>query len=337
MLAARLRAPQTATVERINVPTLGDHEVLIEVRRAGICGTDLHIWHGSYELAKYPMTPGHEFAGVVQRVGSEVQTVRVGDRVTADPNLPCYRCYCCQRRQFNQCLNLQAVGVTRDGGFAQYVAVPESAIFPIGDLSFAAAALVEPLACVVWGLKQVQLQAGDRVLILGAGPMGLLMMQTLRHAGATTAVVVDTSPSRLKLASQLGATAAIDPSQLGELGALAPYGFDLVADATGNAAAMEAGFQQLAPGGKLWIFGVAPAEVLARFTPYQIFRKDLQIIGSFALNKTFHEAIALMHSGAIHTELLISHNLPLIQFREALRVAECDPARMKVQLNLEEA
>lgn len=335
MLAARLRAPQSATVERVNVPTLEPHEVLIAVRRAGICGTDLHIWHGSYQLAKYPMTPGHEFAGVVQRVGSEVRSVKVGDRVTADPNLPCYRCYFCQRRQFNQCLHLEAVGVTRDGGFAQYVAVPESAIYPIGNLSFAAAALLEPLACVIWGLKQVQLQAGDNVLILGAGPMGLLMLQTLRRAGAATTVVVDTSPSRLKLAAQLGAT-ALEASQLGDLAELAPYGFDVVADATGSAAAMEAGFTQLAPGGKLWVFGVAPAEATARFAPYQIFRKDLQIIGSFALNKTFHEAIALMQTGAINAEALISHSLPLGQFHEALRIAESDPARMKVQLNLEE-
>ena len=126
--------------------------MLIEVKRAGVCGTDLHIWHGSYALARYPLTPGHEFSGVVAAVGDRVRDFEVGDRVTADPNLPCYACVFCQRRGFNQCLNLDVVGVTRAGAFAQYVRVPQSAVYSIGDLSFADAALLEPLACVVWGL-----------------------------------------------------------------------------------------------------------------------------------------------------------------------------------------
>jgi D-arabinitol dehydrogenase (NADP+) len=337
MIAARLHAAQSVQVEDVSEPTLGSRDVMIQVRRAGICGTDLHIWHGDYELANFPLTPGHEFAGVVHQTGSEVETVKVGDRVTADPNLPCYRCYFCQKRQFNQCLNLKAIGVTHDGGFAQYVAVPESAVYSIGNLSFGAAALIEPLACVVWGLKQVQVQTGDQVLILGAGPMGLLMLQAVKHAGAATVTVVDKSDWRLRLAAQLGATTTVQTAQLepDALRDIAPYGFEVVADATGVPSVMAQGFKQVAPGGKLWIFGVAPADAVVNLPPYQIFRRDIRIIGSFALNKTFHEAILLLQHGIVQTEPLISHTLPLTQFQEGLLTAEFDSDRMKVQFDLE--
>ena len=126
----------------------------------------------------------------------------MGARVTADPNLPCYSCVFCQQRQFNQCLNLEVVGVTRSGAFSRYVSVPESAVYGIGEMPFSEAALLEPLACVVWGLKQVQLQAGDTMLIFGAGPMGMLMLQAVLRAGAASVVIVDKEPWRLKLAAQ---------------------------------------------------------------------------------------------------------------------------------------
>ncbi len=155
MQAAQVKSPGQAQVIDKDMPSPGPGEVLIAVRVAGICGTDLHIYHGDYE-AIYPITPGHEFSGVVAAVGEGVQRYAVGDRVTADPNIPCNRCPACQRNMPNQCEALAAVGVTRDGAFAEYVVVPEGNVFPIGSLSFSAAATVEPLACVVWGLKRVR-------------------------------------------------------------------------------------------------------------------------------------------------------------------------------------
>ncbi|MEW6580064.1 MAG: alcohol dehydrogenase catalytic domain-containing protein, partial [Chloroflexota bacterium] len=188
MQAAQVQAPGTARIVEMVTPLPGPGDVLIEVRAAGICGTDLHIYHGQYE-ATYPIVPGHEFSGVVAAVGSEVLRFRPGDRVTADPNIPCGRCPFCQRNEPNQCQSLAAIGVTRDGGFARYVVVPEGNVFPIGSLPFDEAALVEPLACVVWGLKRVSVQPGDSVLIFGAGPMGCLVLQAVQHAGAATATI----------------------------------------------------------------------------------------------------------------------------------------------------
>lgn len=144
MLAAQIVAPNQTRLIEADQPVPGPDDVLIRVSAAGICGTDLHILRGEYE-ATYPLIPGHEFSGTVAAVGERVTRFHVGDRVTADPNIPCHRCPACQRNEPNQCENLAAIGVTRNGGFAQYVAAPEGNVFAIGGLPFAQAALIEPL------------------------------------------------------------------------------------------------------------------------------------------------------------------------------------------------
>lgn len=335
MIAAQIDAPLKGRVLETAEPTPGPHDVLIEVKNAGICGTDLHIWHGSYALAAYPLVPGHEFSGVVRQVGEAVQNFHPGDRVTADPNLPCYHCIFCQQRQFNQCLNLEVIGVTRSGAFSGLVAAPESAVYPIGDLTFSEAALLEPLACVVWGLKQVQLQAGDKMLIFGAGPMGILMMQAVLRSGAASVVVVDREAWRLDLARSLGATATVLADDVATLRDLAPYGFDVVADATGVPQVIGSTFAYVKPGGKIWVFGVTGADARVPFSPYDVFRRDLKIIGSFALNKTFHEAISLVQGGGVKLAPITSHVLPLSDFQQGLEFAERAPDRMKVQFTAE--
>jgi D-arabinitol dehydrogenase (NADP+) len=332
MLAGKIDAPGQALTFEAPTPQVGADDVLIAVQAAGICGTDLHILKGEYE-ARYPLIPGHEFSGVVAQVGERVTRFQVGDRVTADPNIPCNRCVFCQRNEPNQCENLLAIGVHRDGGFAQYVIAPEGNVFNIGDLSFAQAALVEPLACVVWGLKRVQVQPGDTALVFGAGPMGCLVAQALRQAGAAQVVVTDVVPHRLELAAALGATETIlaDDAQARRLRDFAPLGFDVVAEATGIPAVLEQSFEFARPRGRVWVFGVVPPGVKASFVPYDVFRKDLSIIGSFAVNRTFHESIALVRSGVIQVEPLISHRLPLADFAAGLELAEHDARRMKVQ------
>jgi D-arabinitol dehydrogenase (NADP+) len=308
---------------------------LIKVRAAGICGTDLHIFRGEYE-AVYPIIPGHEFSGEVAAVGANVRYFRVGDRVSADPNIPCNRCSSCQRNEPNQCKNLRAVGVTQSGAFAEYVIAPEGNVFSIGDMPFSSAAMIEPLACVVWGIKQVDVQAGDSALVFGAGPMGCLVAQALKQAGAARAVVTDVVPWRLELAERLGATHAVraDEHQAAALKAIEPEGYDIVADATGVPAVLEGTFAYAKPRGKIWVFGVTPNGTLAKFPAYEVFRRDLKIIGSFAVNRTFPQSITLIQSGAVQVEPLISHRLPLEDFCRGLEIAETDPMRMKVQFQM---
>ncbi len=335
MKAARIERPGQATVVTVAEPSVGADDVLIKVRAAGICGTDLHIFKGEYE-AEYPIIPGHEFSGEVVGVGANVAHFKVGDRVTADPNIPCNRCSSCQRNEPNQCKNLRAIGVTRDGGFAEYVVAPEANVFSIGELSYGTAALIEPLACVVWGIKQVDVQAGDTALVFGAGPMGLLVAQSLKQAGAVRVVVTDVVPWRLQMAEQLGATHAViaDSQQAAKLKRIEPDGFDIVADATGIPAVLEGTFQYAKPRGKIWVFGVTPQGTYVKFPSYEVFRRDLKIIGSFAVNRTFPQSIALIQSGAIKVEPLISHQLPLDNFAKGLEIAEKDPKRVKVHFSL---
>ena len=335
MKAAQIKRPGEARVASVPEPVPGPDDVLIRVHAAGICGTDLHIFKGEYE-ATYPIIPGHEFSGEVAAVGANVRNFKVGDRVTADPNIPCNRCHYCQRNEPNQCLNLRAIGVTQDGAFAEYVLAPEGNVFAIGDLSYPAAAMVEPLACVVWGLQRVAVQPGDSALVFGAGPMGCLVAQGLKQAGAARVVVTDVVPARLALAAQLGATETVlaDDQQAARINALEPRGYHIVVDATGIPRVLEGAFAYASPRGKVWVFGVTPAGTLVNIPAYEVFRRDLTIIGSFAVNRTFPQALSLIQSGTIQVAPLISHQLPLDDFGRGLELAETDPGRMKVHFSI---
>ncbi|MBA3873481.1 MAG: zinc-dependent alcohol dehydrogenase family protein [Anaerolineae bacterium] len=335
MKAARIDRPGQSSVVTVAEPSVGADDVLIKVRAVGICGTDLHIFKGEYE-AEYPLIPGHEFSGEVVAVGANVINFKVGDRVTADPNIPCNRCSSCQRNEPNQCKNLKAIGVTRSGAFAEYVVAPEGNVFTIGDMTYGAAALIEPLACVVWGIKQVDVQAGDTALVFGAGPMGILVAQSLKQAGAVRVVVTDVVPWRLQMAEQLGATHTVvaDAQQAAKLKAIEPDGYDIVVDATGIPAVLEGTFPYAKARGKIWVFGVTPMGTTVKFPSYEVFRKDLKIIGSYAVNRTFPQSIALIKNGAIKVEPLISHQLPLDDFSKGLELAEKDSKRVKVHFNL---
>ena len=333
MLTAQIISPGNISLIDVPVPVPTSNEVLIKVEVAGICGTDIHIYKGDYE-ATYPIIPGHEFSGEVVDVGDKVKYFKPGDRVTVDPNIPCRRCPYCKQGFFNQCENLEAVGVTRDGAFAEYVAVPEGAVFSIGEIAYDVAAMVEPLACVVWGLKRIQVTPGDLALVFGAGPMGCIVAQALLKAGAAEVVITDLVEWRLNLAKHLGITQVIlGPDVYDQSRRISPEGYQIVVDATGVGEVLERAVNYAQPRGKIWVFGVVPPNKYVRFLPYDIFRKDLSIIGSFAVNQTFQGAINLVQAGSVQLKSLISHQLPLDQFEDALHLAQVDPHRMKVQIS----
>jgi 2-desacetyl-2-hydroxyethyl bacteriochlorophyllide A dehydrogenase len=332
MKAVQVKKPGEFILTDVPLPNIGDRDVLIKVVSVGLCGTDMHIINGEYE-AVYPIIPGHEFSGIVAEVGKEVEYFKPGDRVTADPNIPCHRCPKCKKGYINQCENLEAAGVTRDGAFAEFVVVPEGVVFNIYDIPFQTAAMIEPLACVIWGLKRVKPNPGDSALVFGAGPMGCLVTQGLKSYGVTQITVIDLNGWRLELVKGLGATEPIKLSRSTYLPErLQNRDYQIVVDATGVSHVLENAFNFLKPRGKLWVFGVVPPSETIRFSPYDVFRKDLTIIGSFAVNQTFNEAISLIKSGTIKLDPLISHQIPLDQFKEAIRLALSDPHRMKIQI-----
>jgi 2-desacetyl-2-hydroxyethyl bacteriochlorophyllide A dehydrogenase len=320
MRAVVFPAPESVAVEHVDDPVCAPDEVIVQVSLAGICGTDLHIYRNEY-MSSFPLIPGHEFGGVVAEVGRSVQDLRRGDRVAVDPNLYCNSCDFCRDQQNNHCLNWQGVGITRPGGFAEYVAVPARACYRLPEgLTDSQAAFIEPLSCVIHALKRLRTSPGDDVLIFGSGPLGLVLVQALRHSGAARVVVVGRRPERLALARQFGAAEAIlaGPGQAGALRDLAPRGFAIVIDATGVPAVIEQALDYLKPRGQYLVFGVAPMQATITLRPYDIFRNDWTIVGSFALCYTFQPAIAWLMGGVIDIGPLVSHTLPLADFPDAL-------------------
>ncbi len=299
-------------VLEVPIPILRDDEVLLEVKAAGLCGTDTHIYQGEY-FSEFPLVPGHEFAGVIASAGKNVSRFEAGERVTADPNVACGYCSYCQESMENFCRNFQGVGVTRDGAFAQFVAVPQQCVFPIGDLPFDEAAFIEPLACVVYGQKRARPPIGASVLVVGAGAIGQLHIQLAKRNGAAAVAALDTDSEALKLASSLGADHCLENSPEGreELARRYPDGFSMVIDCTGIPEVVETLPAWVRPGGSLLVFGVCPENSRMTVNPFDIFRRDLTIIGSFALKKTFPEALALLQSGDIAVKPLVSRRLDL--------------------------
>lgn len=317
MKAVLFPAAEQVAVESVPDPICQPDEVVIRVTRTGICGTDVHIFRNEY-LSDFPLIPGHEFGGEIVEVGSRVtMSLKVGERVAVDPNLYCGECEFCRREQANHCLNWQGIGVTRPGGFAEYVSVPARACYPVpASLSDEQMALIEPLACIVHGMKRVRIPPADPVLLFGAGPIGLLLLQALRHSGAGPITVVEKQPGRLALARSLGAThtLAAGPEMADALRDQQPHGFGMVVDATGVPKVVEQGFDYLRPRGQMWMFGVAPMGVQIQLEPYRVFKNDWTIIGSFALCYTFQEAIAWLESGVVDVSQLVSHQVPLDEF-----------------------
>lgn len=319
MRAVVFPKPETISVEQVPEPEYAPDEVVVRVASCGICGTDVHIYHDEY-MSDFPVIPGHEFSGEIVEVGAEVADLAVGDRVAVDPNLDCGHCDFCLSNEGNHCRNWQGVGITRPGGFAEYTAVPGRACYRLPEgMTSEQAAFVEPLACVVFALQRMRPWPGDDVLVFGSGPMGLLLLQALRHSGASRVVMVDKQEDRLALAQGLGAaeTVLAGPEADGALKDLAPDGFRVVVDATGAPAVIEGAFDYLRPRGQYLQFGVAPRDATVRLNPYDVFQNDWHIIGSFAAYHTFLPAIAWLANGVIDVSRLVSHRVPLEGFEEA--------------------
>ncbi|MGF7239287.1 MAG: zinc-dependent alcohol dehydrogenase family protein [Frankia sp.] len=314
MQAVVIQTPGKITVGRVPDPAPAAGEVVVRVQACGICGTDLHIADGEFPPTPYPIVPGHEFAGEIAAVGAGVDYLVEGDRVAVDPSLFCGRCDFCRVGRGNLCADWAAVGDTVDGAAAEYVAVPAANCYRLPDhLSFAEGALVEPVACAVHGLRRLGPVAEDRALLVGAGTMGLLLLQLLRHGGAREVVVVDRNRARLEFAETLGATATATA-----VGDTDPDGFEVVVDATGSPAAIEAAFSSVRRGGRFLVFGVSPAEATVSLSPFRIYNDEITVIGSMAVLHSFRPALELVAAGAVRVAPLVTSRLPLERFPDAL-------------------
>ncbi|WP_394435069.1 zinc-dependent alcohol dehydrogenase family protein [Streptomyces sp. SGAir0957] len=314
MKAAIVESVGKVVVGEVPDPTPGPRDVVVEVAACGLCGTDLHIRQGEF-APTLPVVPGHEFAGTVAEVGSAVTEVRVGDRVAVDPSLHCHECRFCRAGRGNLCERWAAIGVTTAGGAAQYALAPVANCVRLPDhVRTQDAALIEPLSCAVRGYDVLQSRLASHVLIYGSGTMGLMMLELAKRTGAATVDVVDLNPERLATAKQLGVSAsAANPDELDR-----PEGWDVVIDATGNAAAIQDGLGRVAKAGTFLQFGVADYATRVEIDPYRIYNQEITITGSMAVLHSYERAAELFAGGVLDPEVFISDRLPLDQYPQAL-------------------
>ncbi|MER9107782.1 zinc-dependent alcohol dehydrogenase family protein [Mesorhizobium sp. M0243] len=317
MKAVRLEAVGSIALRDVDKPDIGPDELLVRIEACGVCGTDRHLFHGEFPCTP-PVTPGHEFSGIVEAIGKSVSGFAVGDRVTGDPNIACGRCAHCHAGRVNLCSNLRAIGIHRDGGFADYLALPQKQAFVLpADLKPTHGAFCEPLGCCLHAIDLGQISPGSTVVVLGGGVIGLLTVQLARLAGATTIILSTRQASRRALAEDLGATASVDPTATDVIEAIAgsaglvPGGADVVFECAGVRETVEQSMRLARAGGTVVIVGVTPQGMKAEFEPFDLLFRELKVLGSFLNPYTHRRAAELIASGAIEIDRLISRQVPL--------------------------
>ena len=316
MKAAVYHGPQDLRVEEVPVRELKDNEVMIQVKYCGVCGTDIHIFNGdggSFEVNP-PLIPGHEFSGVVAKVGSAVTTVKEGDRVSGDPNDMCGECYFCKNAMQHFCTNNVGVGTTVDGGFAEYVIMREKQVYKFSDsLSFKEAAMAEPLSCCLHGIDLCNIKPGCTVLVMGGGPIGMIMMQLAKNAGAARVIMSEPVEEKREQALKLGATKVINPIEEDVQAVLDAYceNVDVVIECVGNIHTQADAVKFAGKGATVMYFGLASPEESYPLKPDDVFKKELTITSSFINPYTFERAIRVLESGMIELESLITNVVPL--------------------------
>lgn len=329
MKAVVFRGPRDVALVERPVPAAGAGRVLVRVRACGVCGTDRHIYAGEFPAAALVVL-GHEYAGEVVAVGEGVTDLAPGDRVAVDPNVACGTCRPCRAGQIHLCENLTALGVNYDGGFAEFSAVPRAQAYPFpAGLDWAAAAMAEPVACCLHGIDLAGIRPGHTVLVIGGGAIGQIHAQLARLSGASRVVVSDPVEARRRLALALGADEVLDPTaqsieaMRGALGG----GADVVIEAVGSAATAEQSLELAARGGTVIWFGVAAPGAESRVRPYDVYRREITLRGSFVNPHTHGRALALLAAGRLQVAPLISRRVALDEVPDLL----ARPARDEVK------
>ncbi|MGW3570805.1 zinc-dependent alcohol dehydrogenase family protein [Streptomyces sp. NPDC000941] len=314
MRAAVIEAPGKVSVATVPDPTPGPRDVVVDVAACGLCGTDLHILQGEF-APTLPIVPGHEFAGEVVGIGSEVTEVAVGDRVAVDPSLYCHECRYCRIGRGNLCDRWNAIGVSVPGGAAEFAVAPVANCVRLPEhVDVADAALIEPLSCAVRGYDVLNSRLANEVLIYGSGTMGLMMLELAKRTGAASVDVLDINADRLATANQLGCSrSAASADELDQ-----PRGWDVVIDATGNQAAIQDGLGRVAKAGTFLQFGVSDYATKAVIEPYKIYNQEITITGSMAVLHSYERAAQLFATGVLDPKVFISDRLPLEQYPQAL-------------------
>jgi L-iditol 2-dehydrogenase len=313
------------------MPEPGPREVLVRITSVGVCGSDVHYYeHGRIgdHVVREPLILGHESAGIVAGLGDAVTKHAVGDRVTLEPGIPCGRCAQCRAGRYNLCPDVVFFATPPvDGTFTNYVAIHEDFAFALPDgLSDDAGALMEPLSVGIWACRKASVGPGSRVLVTGAGPIGLLAVQVARASGATSVEVSDVNGRRLEVAAATGATRTSSP------GTDEPEEADVLLECSGHPGAVRAGIRALAPAGTAVMIGMGPGDTME--IPLAVIQnREIWLTGTFRYANTYPTAIALAASGKVDLEAIITGHYRLDQTDEALRAGREDPGSVKAMVH----
>lgn len=321
MKAAQFNQPRDLQIVDRPLRALNNDEVLVQITACGVCGTDVHIFAGEAH-ARPPVILGHEFAGTIVAAGKQVRELRAGDHVAVDPNIACGGCYYCHRGQVNFCENLRALGVDIDGGFAEFSIAPARQCYKLPeDFPLELGAFAEPLSCCLRGLERAAIQPGQSVAIVGAGNIGLLMLQLARLAGAGIVFVLDPLETKRAIGKQLGADVVLDanpPAAVQEIAEQTHGGCDVVIECVGKAEAAELALALTKRGSRVVLFGLAAPAAYARLPLQTAFLKELTILSSILNPFTFHRAVDLLAQGKINLDLFSLNRFALEKIGEAL-------------------
>ena len=312
-----LTEPEKLVVEEVEIPEPRQDEILLKVKRCGICGSDISIYHGKHPYVKCPLVMGHEFSGVVEKLGSNVQNLSVGTRVTVIPHLVCKKCKQCNLQKYNLCEELKVLGAQADGAFQEYITIPAEMAIPIPDsMSLDDAAMVEP-ACVAYhAAKRGGITQNDKILIMGAGPIGVFVMQSSRVLGAKSVFITDIDETRLRIASNLGADRIFNLSNktledidgIGmDLSSIGIF-FDCVG---GRGEVLNSIIKTASKGVRIIVVGVMRLDYEIPNLP-DFIEHELTLLGtSMYVPQDYKEMVDLISSGKISTKGMITHHFSI--------------------------
>jgi len=344
MKAGILYGVENLKIEDVPVPDFSEKEFLIRVKVCTICGTDVRIYHYGHKNISFPRITGHELSGEIVQVGKKVKGYKVGQRVTIAPHIPCGNCYYCRRGMQSMCLNFRAIGYHFNGGFAEFMLVPEIAIksgcvslIP-DNLSFEEAALAEPLACAINGQELSRTGLGDTVVIIGAGPLGCIHIQLARAKGAKKVILVEVSTSRIDFARGfVSPDIIINPSREDVVQKImeetSGRGADKVIVACSSRKAQEDSLKMVSPRGIVNFFGGLPKDrPYIKFDSNLVHYREFYVVGTHGSAPHHNElALNLLSSGQIRVKELITHRLSLEDLLDGIHLAEAGKA-MKVAI-----
>lgn len=345
MKAAVLKGIENLEMEDVSRPTPSPEEILIKVKACSICGTDIRVYHHGHKHMRFPRITGHELSGEIVEIGKRVEGYKLGEKVAVAPAIPCGRCYYCRRGMQSMCINLTAMGYHYDGGFAEFMVVPENAVLngcvnPIpAALSFEEAALAEPLACAINGQQLSQIGLGDTVVVVGAGPLGCIHLQLAKIKGASRTILVELSRERIDFAKKLAfPDIVVNPSSENAVQRIKEEtkgrGADRIIVSCPSGKAQEESVSMVAPRGIINFFGGLPLDdPFIRFNSNLIHYGEFYVVGTHGSTPYDNElALNLISQGKIRVKELISHRLPLERLEEGLALAESKKG-MKVLIN----